>query len=130
MVKKFVCICLLCVYVCATTEVYQLFKLPAFYQHLQEHRQQNTGITFFDYLTLHYAGNGTDTDNDAADDNRLPFKQHELPVMGNWSPAPLPAFYGLLNLFCGQQSILLGQYQLQFRSSGYIHLVWQPPKMV
>ena len=126
--KQFFCICLLVVHICTATEVYQLYKLPAFFTHLQDHRQQNANITLFDYLTLHYAGNPTDTDNDAADDNRLPFKQHELPGLSNWSLVPLPSFCSLHIPVPNLQNRKLWQYEQPFLPSGYTHRVWQPPK--
>ena len=66
---------LLGLYVLGTTEACQFLKLPLLVSHFIEHNQQNnSSISFFEYLTLHYNGENQHNDEHQDNDNQLPFK--------------------------------------------------------
>ncbi len=51
----------------------QLFKVPVLVEHYMEHQDRNAGISFTDFLAMHYWGNDMN-DNDEERDKQLPFK--------------------------------------------------------
>ena len=68
--RKLTALMVICVYAISFTECHQLFKLPVLVQHYLEHKQNNSEITFLEFLSVHY-------DSDVAHDDRdmqLPFK--------------------------------------------------------
>lgn len=64
----------LIVYLFFTTEAYQLLKAPMILQHFHEHQKKNFGITFLEFLDIHYL-NGSPVDDDYDRDMHLPFKK-------------------------------------------------------
>lgn len=52
------------------TEIIQLFKLPAFYAHYLEHREENKDLGLIGYIFLHYR----DSRHAANPHEQLPFK--------------------------------------------------------
>jgi hypothetical protein len=69
-VKRKIIFGLLLVYLVSSTEVHELLRLPLLVRHYQEHREQVTDITFWQFLAMHYE---TDVPHDDQD-TRLPFK--------------------------------------------------------
>jgi len=124
-VKKATAICLLALYLFSTTELSQLFKIPALVSHYLEHKA-SSNLSIIEFMTIHYANeNVRDADYDK--DMKLPFKTHEN---------------------CGTMvSALIGQPFLHINKPIYFHLkkakyilsnhkvivaylasIWQPPK--
>jgi hypothetical protein len=58
------------VYLVASTELHQVFKMPLLFQHYTEHKVQVTEMTFLEFLVMHYK---TDVPHDDQD-MKLPFK--------------------------------------------------------
>jgi hypothetical protein len=53
------------------TEISQVFKVPNLINHYFEHCRLNPGMSFFQFLSMHYGGDdGTNADNDK--DDQLP----------------------------------------------------------
>lgn len=64
-------IVLVCIHLAGNTEVGQLLRLPELITHYFQHHRQNSDISFFEFIAMHYGGDdGTDADNDY--DNQLP----------------------------------------------------------
>jgi len=55
------------------TTICQLLKLPVLVAHFMEHKQLNAGISFTEFLSMHYWGTDMD-DHDEDRDQQLPFK--------------------------------------------------------
>lgn len=56
----------------------ELFKLPDFFAHYSEHRQEDKSLGLFEFVDMHYGGtdlNEQDNERDA----QLPFKNTEAP---------------------------------------------------
>jgi len=52
----------------------QIDKLPLFLKHFKIHRQSDSGLTLFTFISMHYFGHDLN-DNDSAEDMKLPFKK-------------------------------------------------------
>ena len=113
----------------ATTELYQLLKLPVLIEHFMEHKAQNKNITLFEFLCLHYA-HGDVRDADYEKDMKLPFKTHGncfstniIAVVVNLTPKiTLPVKSNFAEL-----KIIIPSEEVTF-SSLYNSNIWQPPK--
>jgi hypothetical protein len=125
-VKKLVLLSLLVVYLNATTELFQLLKLPVLFEHFTEHKALNSSITFLDFLAIHYAGcDKPDADHER--DMQLPFKSHDGCSHGNII-AFIPNFSGfILKPNLGETKQLTLKEDM-FVSSEPIASIWQPPK--
>lgn len=55
------------------TELHEFCKMPVLLEHYQQHKKNDPGLSFLDFLFLHYAGEHPE-DNDNDEDNQLPFK--------------------------------------------------------
>ena len=71
--KKGIALLLLSLYLCASTEAYQLLKLPALVSHYIQHSQSESGTTLLSFFKQHYLGNMV-VDDDWQQDMALPFK--------------------------------------------------------
>ena len=64
--RKIAAIFFLTVLVLVQTPVQQFLKLPVLIAHFNEHRAENAGISFLEYIQLHYfSGNPKDDDTSA-----------------------------------------------------------------
>ena len=68
--KQLLSISLLVLYLNSFTEVHELMRLPILIEHFQEHKQQVSDLTLWEFLVMHYK---TDASHDDQD-NDLPFK--------------------------------------------------------
>ena len=123
--RRFFLISLISIHILGNTEVSQLLKLPNLFAHYLEHHRINPGISFSQFLTMHYGGDdGTDADNDR--DNQLPchdfhhatinticYQLQETPVVSNLR-LPARDHYQLL---------LLNQ-----EIPGYTATLYRPPR--
>jgi len=72
-VKSSIAISLLLLHLCATTEIHELLKAPVLIRHFIEHRSENQDLSFWGFISLHYAqGKAKPADYDK--DMELPFK--------------------------------------------------------
>lgn len=73
MMRKTAAFILLLVFLDASPASRQLFKIPLLLVHYHDHQHKNPGISFWQYLKLHYQGEN-DNGKDEAQDQQLPFK--------------------------------------------------------
>lgn len=89
--KKWAAILLLMVYTFGATDAYQLLKLPLLVKHYNKHRRESAGISFADFMRMHYSGKLV-IDDDFQQDLQLPFKTHETEcclTIATVMPAPI-----------------------------------------
>jgi hypothetical protein len=124
--KKIAAILFVTVYLLSTTEAHQLFKLPVIFEHYKEHMQENSQISFLEFLDLHYM-HGSPRDKDYERDMQLPFKTQDDCL--SISPAFVPLFVQhsvpAPELINTRPSFVLPQ---QVLLSSYLANIWQPPK--
>ncbi|MBS1689972.1 MAG: hypothetical protein JSS96_14680 [Bacteroidetes bacterium] len=115
------------IYVLYATEAHQLLKLPYVFQHFTAHQQENSNITFLEFLAMHYM-HGSPKDKDYKDDMKLPFKSGD-----NCFTSLFPAFFPATNTVFKTKPIGLvkhkiGIYEEGFILPAYLSNIWQPPK--
>ncbi len=113
----------------ATTELYQLLKLPFLVEHFMEHKEQNKHITLLDFLYLHYA-NGNVKDADYEKDMKLPFKTQNnhvsINIIGIVASSIMKEIRSPKSNFVQSKLNILSKES--FFSSSYLSNIWQPPK--
>ncbi|MCE2844022.1 MAG: hypothetical protein ACK4V7_03545 [Chitinophagaceae bacterium] len=73
MLRKYVTILLMSLYLLGATEAYQLLKMPYLIEHYKTHKQYNNDLSFSTFIHIHYFTNQT-YDSDYQQDMQLPFK--------------------------------------------------------
>ena len=73
MLKKWISILFLSVYLLTATEFNELFKLPLLVEHFMQHNEGNKHVDFWEFLCIHYSNNNI-KDADYDEDMKLPFK--------------------------------------------------------
>ena len=69
--RKALVISFVIIHLLGNTEFGQILRWPELFSHYFQHSQLNPEISFFEFITVHYAGDdGTDADNDI--DSKLP----------------------------------------------------------
>lgn len=93
-VKKFITISLISLYLLGATEAYQLLKVPYLVEHYRTHKQFNKGLSFSKFIDMHYLSNQT-YDSDYQQDMQLPFKSSNRTI----------SLLNFVSLFVPKQSI-------------------------
>lgn len=62
------------VLITGATEMHQLLKIPFLLQHFRDHRNEDSSLSFYDFLKIHYTKTHHPDDNDDQEDSELPFK--------------------------------------------------------
>lgn len=122
-VRKLLPIFLLSVYLVSVTELHELFKLPQLVEHFIEHKVEDKGTTFLDFLVLHYSSS-----DDGEEHSELPFKAHH--DNGNIINSGFISFssFSLDIKSTPIESKIYKTYSTDFISSAYLSSIWQPPK--
>ena len=108
-------------------ELVELIKLPDLLEHFEKHQQETPGITFTDFLNLHY-GNSIHVSSDLRHHSRLPF-----------SKAHHHSYFSCLQVIESPEQPLVSTsfaFLRRIEDSFYIENkvntpslgVWQPPK--
>jgi hypothetical protein len=129
-VKSSVSLFLLVAHLFATLGLGELLKLPVFFAHLSEHRQENPELTISEFLVIHYAsGNPIDEDYDR--DMQLPFKKAQtntsvLAYISLTNEVAWPTQKWVM-VFCPKNIWADGAHNL---IQSYFHSFWQPPELL
>lgn len=128
--KRFLAIFFFSVYLLSThVQVLELLKLPVLLEHFGEHRQRSPEVSFFQFLSMHYAQADT-TDQDHERDMQLPFKTlSHSPMI--WLGCIVPQHE---ISFPSAPVIVVAREQSfpkeEAWSSQYLSFIWQPPRFV
>ncbi|MDE3253344.1 MAG: hypothetical protein KGO92_11090 [Bacteroidota bacterium] len=115
------------VYLLSTTELYQLVKLPVLVEHFMEHRQEDKGITLWDFLCMHYA-HGIVKDADYEKDMKLPFKTHDYSVGQTITPFTPNNLSAEISKPISKIHTGFPIYQENGILPSFLSNIWQPPK--
>ncbi|MEO9021380.1 MAG: hypothetical protein ABI237_05335 [Ginsengibacter sp.] len=126
--KKLFAILFLSIYLFSTTELSQLLKIPLLVEHFTEHREENSQLTLWHFLYMHYAMDDVH-DADYAKDMKLPFKSHDNCVASS-----------IINVYLPSQKVIITKpVQLiksqhfktrePFLQSAFQSNIWQPPRI-
>jgi hypothetical protein len=115
-------------YLCATTQLGELFKIPVLIEHYNEHKALDERISFWNYLKDHYADEGQHADYER--DMQLPFKTlihshlvHTAVVLPAFQP-----FIAVAHIIYTDKRQQLFAHTSVF-SSNYLSAIWQPPRV-
>jgi dipeptidase len=116
----------LLIYLTANTELHQFLKLPVFFDHFSEHRQEKPELSLVDFIVLHYFGpDVNDADKDR--DHQLPFKCHDC-VAACCSVALLTVSSYEREMDEPLNTTNESIYKSPFNPSFFQFTIWQPPR--
>lgn len=128
-VKKIVTILLLFLYLCTSTQLGQLFKIPAFIHHYKTHKQQNKNLSLFAFLKMHYANDNV-IDDDYDDDMKLPFKTMiDNNCFFYTANVPTKELFSIKPIFFDEFSTIKHTNTSNKLLSSFIANIWQPPRL-
>jgi hypothetical protein len=125
--RKSITILFLSIYLLSATEISQLLKIPALFEHIREHREENNNISLWEFLCIHY-GQSNVFDADYNEDMKLPFKtENNTVALTNSAYFPLLSTVSIIvpSEFPVNNSFVVTE---QFILSSYLSNIWQPPK--
>jgi hypothetical protein len=124
--KKLAAISLVLIYAISFTEIHQFLKLPVLWQHYAEHQQNDSSITFLEYLSHHYE---THANHDGHDDRHgeLPFKDFDHCFCVH--AVTLSQFKFDLQVEFSSFEKNYACYYKKFITSFHLTKIWQPPRI-
>lgn len=125
--KKLVAISFLFIFLCANTEIGQLLKLPVLLHHYLEHHEEDSSISFADFLHKHYNEKNahSSTNNEHG---KLPFKSHDIGMANNSIAYYVPVAFSFKVEVPSSTKVNICIYDVAFNSSSHLAKIWQPPK--
>jgi hypothetical protein len=125
--KKLLVILLLSIHFFGNTEINQLFSLPQLISHYFQHRRLDPGLSFHEFLNMHYGGDDGTTADDH-EDNKLPYHNQLQSHSFNSVISTLPkAEFGGINFDEMQKEY--GGRLLTGNPSKHVLIVLQPPRL-
>jgi len=125
-VKNFSILLILSIYLFSTTELIQLLKIPVLISHCIEHKNNNSKLTFVQFLNDHY--NIPVKDNDRDTDEKLPFVKHvnflNITAISSTVSSEVPLMTS--SIFFEKKLLF---YPDQYYLNTYTCHIWQPPKI-
>jgi hypothetical protein len=118
---------MLFMYLVSTTELNQFLKLPILIEHYQEHHKLNPEMSLLAFFKTHYDHPVKDADYKT--DRKLPFIIHST---------PLNLIFTINQVFkLEERNIFFGHITREkiassdndFFFKGYLHSIWQPPRL-
>lgn len=122
--KKFIAISFLFIFLCASTELHQLLRLPILIQHYGEHQQVNHDQSFADFLTNHYSDHQNHSDSNH---NNLPFKTTDC-ATAHVALAFVNHIQYSIQRPTSSPEKTSSIYDDIIYSSAVVSNIWQPPK--
>jgi len=125
--KKISAFILLTIYVLSAVVTKEFLKIPQLVTHYVDHREENAHTSLLSFLIGHYYQEDG-TDQDAAEDNKLPFKSAE--AAGNFSfvsLAPPVSMNNPVKVHPGLNQQFFNSNDLYIPSQ-YFDAIWQPPR--
>jgi hypothetical protein len=111
----------------STTELYQLAKLPLLVEHFNEHRQENSNMTLWAFLCMHY-DYAAKKDEDYAKDMTLPFKANDSMIHATIADfIPNNISVAITKIIYATSVQVVAFDESNFHSSFFSN-IWQPPK--
>ncbi|RTY94765.1 hypothetical protein EKL32_09830 [Flavobacterium sp. GSN2] len=127
--KKIVVISFLFAFLCANTEIGQLFKLPNLLQHFSDHQEDNIGqnISLLDFIAIHYNDSHQHSSKEKDSHQNLPFKTINTNVNTVLAFINQTAFsFRKPNIIYLNRTVAFSQ---DFYISSVFTSIWLPPKL-
>jgi hypothetical protein len=114
-------------YLWSATPFREVLKLPALMSHLRHHINYHQESGLISFLIDHYAKeNGTD--EDAAEDRRLPFKSMDAIVNGTTLAVSPPASFQVIIQLLPVEKNSFEWMNDNWCGNAFTQSIWQPPK--
>lgn len=124
--NKIAAILFIAVYTLSTPATSEFLKLPVLAAHFYDHRKENN-LSLTSFLFLHYVIEDN-TDSDADEDRKLPFKSGEqIALLSFISLTPPVVVTGLIKSYTKNNNAFIIRDDF-FISSQYLAAIWQPPR--
>lgn len=127
MLKKWISILFLSLYLLTATEFNELFKLPILVEHFIHHNEGNKQVSFWEFFCNHYLTSAV-KDVDSDEDMKLPFKsQSHFEKNNTINSICFNLTIETYNLpsFTVKDFVIITE---QFNNNSSINTIWQPPK--
>lgn len=126
--QKFWSISFIFIFMCANTSFGEVLKLPVLFEHYTEHAQEDSDISFFDFLAKHYGEQINHQHNDKHHDHEnLPFKTTNVHFAHVVSLEP-PLMFMANNVLVYTRNSNIIYHQQEFTNT-IINNIWQPPRL-
>ncbi|MFZ7115390.1 MAG: hypothetical protein ACO1G9_08450 [Bacteroidota bacterium] len=125
--KHSVAIFLLVVHLFTATELYQLLKFPLLIEHFREHKQQDSNLSFYAFLKMHYAESIIHDDHDH--DMKLPFKTDQGCINTSITAIESYPHFEMHLKPSNNPTKIFFPYRESFLPSSFLSSIWQPPKV-
>ena len=117
------------VYLSTVTEVHELFKVTNLIAHYLQHREQDSTLSFADFLALHYDEHSEHA-SAAEHNDELPFKSHHVSIA--WfnliAPLPMPVCKHEISFYA--EAFNPVAFYRCISASERVSSIWQPPRLV
>ena len=124
--KHFIAVTLLFVHLFTATEMYQLLKFPSLIEHFKEHRQQDSDLSFYSFLKMHYAEAIIHNDHDH--DMKLPFKTDDGCINTSITAVIGCPHSEMYLRPTNNPTKIFFAYNESSLPSSFLSSIWQPPK--
>jgi hypothetical protein len=115
----------LSLYMLAFTELHELVLIPVLMEHFREHRSENDGMSFVEFLAYHYfSSHGSE---DTSSHEKLPFNHAHAKIMNLALSVTPPVVDSEKEPYADQ---VHSSYNDPFTSDFAQNNIWQPPKQV
>lgn len=115
---------LMAIVLSANAFVGQLLQLPVLVHHYVEHAAEDN-MTFYDFLSIHYASNVNHPDDQHNDHKNLPFKSLQLAGSNFSTVAPSSIHFSGKPIISNVIKVFVC-YQ-KHHASLFVNDIWQPP---
>lgn len=122
--RKAGAISFLLIYLVANTELHQFMRLPVFFTHYLEHKQENSHISLLEFVVIHYLDTKTP---DYKRDQQLPFKNAKCPEVSISIALP-PEVLPDTTIRSFSMSPRSVTFESPFIASSFLFTIWQPPR--
>lgn len=124
--KKFISILLISSILAGAASFDEFIKIPILIQHYKDHKESNSGISFFTFLYNHYLTNQkAESDNDKKSNEKLPFKSAP-----RFHSANMQAIFQTEVVMLVDRPIVTFPFIIiNTKVKGGAFDIWQPPKV-
>ncbi len=126
--KVVVSIFLLTIHLFSATEFNQLLKIPVLFEHYNEHKQEETSITFGAFLYRHYFTDHS-SDEHPERDCQLPFHSHDHCSGHQLVVLPTGCYQSISLPTLPVEKKQTFSFSDQCIPLVYLSCIWQPPKL-
>lgn len=111
-----------------TTSLSELLKVPMGVMHYIEHKEENSQISLFEFIHIHYA-HGIVHDEDYTKDMQLPFKTVSSILLESILFTDHISTANLDTIYYNKESDVI-ERPCSCKFSSFCESIWQPPKQI